>query len=138
MKINFRRQLLINKSFQISFIMWFLLLSAITSIIFYAAILTFFRQMTTEAIILGLPENHIIFSFLNEQKQDMNKIFIYASIFSTISIVSIGLIITNKVAGPIYRLTQHLLEKKTGHIAFRQGDYFSELRDAFNKYTDDK
>ena len=139
--INLRKVLLINKPFQYSVLGWFFLMSLVLIAIFYGAIWFFFHRLTADAISVGLPPGHVFFRFVDEQKIIMNKIFIISSFVSFFSILFGGLLLSNKVAGPIYRLTQYLL-KNSIHDAqilkFRKGDYFIELQDAFNQYIQKK
>jgi len=48
-----------------------------------------------------------------------------------------GFVLTNRIAGPIYRLKQHLEDVAAGKtyedIGFRKMDYFSELIEPYNK-----
>ncbi len=133
----FRKVLLINKPFQYSIIGWFIFFSMFNVVISFFGIWLFFEQMSAEALSIGLPPDHVFFRFVVEQKTNLYKIFILASAFSTALIFVGGLYISNKVAGPIYRLTQFMLHKKiddAGPINFRKGDYFPELKEAFNKF----
>jgi hypothetical protein len=67
----------------------------------------------------------------------MNKIFLSSCVFSFVTISIGGLYISNKVAGPIFRLTQFMLKHSIHDVKplyFRKGDYFIELQDAFNDF----
>ena len=135
--INMRKVLLINKPFQYSVLGWFFFMSLALISIFYGAVWFFFHRLNAEALSVGLPPGHIFFQFMDEQKIIMNKIFLISSLVSFFSILFGGLLLSNKVAGPIYRLTQHLLNNSiqdTRPLKFRKGDYFTELQDAFNEY----
>ncbi len=57
---------------------------------------------------VGISENHIFFQFLDDQNSKLNTIFIVSTvIFLIISFVG-SLLLSHKVAGPIYRMTQYL------------------------------
>lgn len=142
MSFNFLRKiLLINKEFQYSIIGWFFFFSLILIGIFYGSILYFFSNLSAEAVAVGLPPDHVFFKFVADQKGVMNKIFLFSCIFSLIIISIGGLFISNKVAGPIYRLTQYMLKNSATNAVpfkFRNGDYFMELQDAFNEFINKK
>jgi hypothetical protein len=67
----------------------------------------------------------------------MNQIFLATSIITFLTIAVGGLVLSHKVAGPLYRLTQHLKRSSPENIKpvqFRKGDYFPEIQDAFNEF----
>lgn len=135
--INPRKVYLINKPFQYSILGWFSCLSLILVAIFYSAIWYFFHNLRMEAVSVGLPPDHVFFTFINEQKMVIDKIFIVSSIVALLVILVGGLVLSHKVAGPLYRLTRHLNEHTKSDITpvkFRNGDYFPEIEDAFNNF----
>lgn len=138
---NKRKIFLINRAFQLSIILKFFLLSLILIAIFYASNLYFFQHLKNEAIAANLPPDHIFFQFLHEQKTLMNKIFIFTSLASIVIQFVGGILLSHKVAGPLYRLTQHLLNshiKDVKPVKFRKGDYFLEIEEAFNQFIEKK
>lgn len=137
MKINLRKVILINKPFQYSILAWFSFLSIILVSIFYSTIWYFFFNLKKEAASAGLPPEHIFFTFINEQKAIMDNVFIVSSIVALIVILVGGLVLSHKVAGPLYRLTKHLQGHDKNNIPpvkFRKGDYFPEIEKAFNEF----
>lgn len=54
-------------------------------------------------------------------------------VFTTIA----GLVFSNRVAGPLYRLREHCEKVAHGEtcddVSFRKGDYFDDLADAYNR-----
>ena len=69
----------------------------------------------------------------------MDNVFINTSIFALFLILIGGLMISHKVAGPLYRLTQHLNNHDRSNIVpvkFRTGDYFPEIEKAFNDFLE--
>lgn len=132
-----RKVILINKPFQYSILAWFSFLSIILISIFYSTIWYFFSNLKKEAISVGLPPEHIFFTFINEQKATMDNVFIISSIVALVVILVGGLVLSHKVAGPLYRLTKHLQGHDRNNIPpvkFRKGDYFPEIEKAFNDF----
>jgi hypothetical protein len=132
-----RKVILINKPFQYSILGWFSLLSALLIAIFYTTIWYFFHNLEKEAISVGLPPDHIFFTFINQQKSIMDNVFIFSSIIALFVILMGGLILSHKVAGPLYRLTKHLQGHDRSNITplkFRKGDYFPEIEESFNEF----
>ena len=54
-------------------------------------------------------------------------------------LVLVGLLLSNRIAGPLYRIARHLSDlaegKAPAEIKLREGDYFKELADAANALT---
>lgn len=135
--IKTRKVFLINRPFQYSILGWFSLLSFILIFIFYSTIWFFFYKLKQDAIAVGLPPEHVFFTFVSEQKLFIDKVFIVSSIVALIVTLVGGLILSNKVAGPLYRLTKHLdshTKDTATPVKFRKGDYFLEIQEAFNNF----
>lgn len=132
-----RKKFLLNKPFQLSIIAWFSLLSVILVSIFYSTIWYFFYKFKEEAISTGLPESHVFFTFLKEQKMVIDQIFLYSSGFAIVIILFGGIFISHKVAGPLHQLNEHLKNYNKGNIPplkFRKNDYFLDIQDTFNEF----
>jgi hypothetical protein len=135
---GFKRQLLVNPRFQYSIIKWFCLLAVILILVFYAGNAFFFYQMQQDALAAGLPSNHVIFRYIARQNDFMNFIFLVASVLAFLIIFIGGLWISNRVAGPFYRLTLYLKNTEVDQLKplkFRKNDYFLEVEEAFNKFV---
>lgn len=136
---SIRTNYLINPAFQIRFILYFIFIGFISLGIFYAANLYFFKTLFSEGIQLGLPGNHVYFELLNSQKALMNKIFALTAIFFFILISFIGIFISHRIAGPIYKMTKSLNAfnglNDLEEIHFRKRDFFKELSKAFNTFV---
>jgi methyl-accepting chemotaxis protein len=132
-----RRNLLINPKFQLSFLAYTLGVSVVTIGFFYLADAYFFWKFSQLGKGLGLPPNHVFFQFLDEQKSSKN---LYYAVTAAVSIAVLGvwgLLLSHRVAGPLYRLKKHLqavAEGKTvSDVRFREGDFFPEVADAYNE-----
>lgn len=133
---NRRKVYMINPHFQYSFIIFASVIGFISLCIFYFAILYFFWSFEKRGIALGIPANHIFFRFIDEERSTMNLIFVIASVLVLLT-TSIGaLMLSHRVAGPIYHLKKHLIQiasdKKLKPLKFRNGDFFLELEETFN------
>ena len=135
-----RRTLLINPKFQLSFLTYIVGIAAFTLAIFYAAKVFFFYQTRSYMMSVGIPADHMIFDFLTRQSHVMNWIFLAAAVIEVAFLAFMGLKISHRVAGPLYRLTQDMLRMAAGgpikNIHFRKGDYFQEVAEAFNKHQE--
>lgn len=114
-KVKFhKRQLVINKEVQ-----W--------AIISYSITLSI-------AVLSGY---HVLQS-LSQDDPEHSNIVAYGLIFVFFTaIIFYGLYLTNRIAGPIYKLKIHMEKLAEGQevedIAFRKNDYFKELAELFNK-----
>lgn len=136
MKASRRKVILINRKFQLNIIAHFIGLSLISIAAFYAANFWFFYQFVKMGQEMNLPPDHVFYHFIHAQEVQMNWIFIGVSLLVTVFLIIGGTILSHKVAGPIYRLCQHLKGIKEGDevkpLAFRDGDYFPEITEHIN------
>jgi methyl-accepting chemotaxis protein len=134
-----RKTYLINPKFQISFILFSTITSLLGMSVFFAAVNYFFWSFKNMGKEYGIPENHIFFKFINDQSYKMNFFFlISAVVVFFISLIG-ALLLSHRVAGPIYRMTAHLnnasKNQEYQEVKFRNGDFFIELQDAFNTFV---
>lgn len=138
-KKQFKRNIfLINPDFQLRISSYFVVLSVVNIGVFYLSIKYFFDIFTKVGKEIGLPENHVYFVFVKDQIFAMNMVFLVTSILTIILLLFAGVLISHKVAGPMYRLNNHLNDiadgkKELSEIKFREGDFFPEIADSFNR-----
>ena len=137
-----RTVFLIDPKFQWTVIAYFsAMIAAILTTIYAFFYLGFmrFRQFGLEA---GLPKDNIYFHFIHMQEELFLKVVIAISIVVGLMLIFGGIYISQKIAGPIYRLKKELNSmSEDPHpelkaINFRKGDFFMEVPVAFNKLVD--
>ncbi len=140
MAVRLKRNFLINRDFQFKFIIYTLVPSVFCLVIFYNSLSVYFSKLRNQGIEMQLTSDHPYFSLLQDQQELMNSLFISSAIFSMIFFVIWGILISHKIAGPLYRLTNFFknangdkFEKK---LSFRPGDFFLEIPDAINEWID--
>jgi len=142
MSKNNRKVYLINPKFQLTISGYFLGLSLVNILIFYSCIYYFFYKFRAKGIALGIQKDHVFYHFLDDQKWAMDNLFLIVAIISIIVLLISGILISHRVAGPLYRFNQHLLQLSKGNslskVFFRKGDFFLELQDNFNHYVDSR
>jgi len=132
-----RTKFLINPSFQLRFIAYYItaILGSIT--VFFLAEKFFFNQMYREGINLNLPLNHVYFKMIVQQEEFMTKIFIITSIVVSVFLFIFGLLLSHRIAGPLVKLNNYLKcmgqGESRGKILFRKKDFFQELPESFNE-----
>ncbi len=131
-----RKKLLIEPKFQIWFITYTAGIAFVVSTIFYLSVCYFFKAFAEKGVSLQLPSDHIFFAFLQEQRLVMDYIFGVTVLCSFIVTLIYGLIISNRIAGPLYRLKMYLRDWASGDrsrpLTFRERDHFKELADVVN------
>ncbi len=136
-KFDLRKKLLIDPEFQKNFLAYTVGSSLVVVAIFFTAIRLFFWRLESKGIAIGLPKDHIFFQFVREQRWTMDVIFLLTACATVAILVSAGLHLSNRIAGPIYRAKKYLADlksgEKVGQLSFRQKDYFQELAVSINE-----
>lgn len=131
---RFFKNYLINKNFQLRLISYFAGLFVVTTITLYAASFLFFWRLKSKALAIGIPDNHVFFKFLSNQKYDLDIFFISVSLVNFVILILVGLSISHRIAGPLFKLTRYLKEfsKDSGEFKLRDKDFFKELEPVVN------
>ena len=132
--------ILINPAFQIKLLSYFVMLFIITTATLYSTTYLFFWNMKNKGLNVGIPEGHVFYHFLSNQKHDLDLLFIGLAAFNFILLLTVGFIISHRIAGPIHKLKQHLdnPDGKSEPLQFRQNDFFKELGPIVNNLRDKK
>lgn len=133
-----RLKLLVYPKFQVTIIAWMIGIAISTITLFYISNIILFNYYLQQGKTAGLPKDHVFFQFLRDQYTHMRWIFLGTSFLAFTLICLAGLILSNRVAGPLCRFRKHLDaiaegKVKLSGIKFRTHDYFTELADSFNK-----
>jgi methyl-accepting chemotaxis protein len=135
-----RKVYLINPKFQLNIVGKFAIFSMLNIAIFYSCFYAFYSKFYNKGLSLGLPKNHAFFVFLSDQKYIFDSIFVVASAISILALIIFGILLSHKIAGPMYRMRMHLKscgeEKTFKQVKFRKGDYFTDVQDSFNEMVD--
>lgn len=133
-----RKVLLINPKFQLTFLVYMILIAATIILVLYVTNVFFFKRSYEVGQTLNLPPDHIYFTFVDEQRKNMRVIFLLASAITMINLSFWGLYLSHRVAGPVYRLRKHMADLAEGRtdreVTFRTNDFFPELAEAFNQH----
>lgn len=134
---NRRRRWLVNPRFQLSFLLFSAGSAAVTAAIFYIASMYFFWKFESLGRTIGLPEGHVFFRFIAEQRSSMTLVLLAFSVLALGFLLVAGLVMSHRVAGPLYRMHQHLLRvaetRADAPLRFRSKDYFQEIPAAYNR-----
>ena len=131
-----RKTLLINPGFQFRFMGWMGALALGVITVMHLAHEWFFRRLREQALMAGLQADHVFFRFIESRQTELNVITAL-SFFGVVLLVGVlGLVLSHKIAGPMYRLRLHLEDvARSGSqkpLQFREGDFFLEIPEAYN------
>jgi hypothetical protein len=134
-----RTEFLINPAFQLRLVVHFFLMLLAVLIVIYWAQDWFFSKMTQNGQTLGLAGNNPYFQMIHDQRRLMDRLFGAFCGLSSGGILLWGVMLSHKIAGPIYRARKYLEQvarnpgQKPAHaLSFRDGDFFPELADSIN------
>ena len=116
---------------------YFVGIACATTLLFYVAKVFFFYQLSLYLKTLGFAQDHMLYEFISRQSHVMDAIFAVAAVVESAFLGWMGLKISHRVAGPLFRLHGEMLRTARGgevkHLKFRDGDYFGELAEAYNE-----
>ena len=131
-----RSRLLINPGFQFRFMVWMGGLAVGVIAVMHLAHQWFFYQLREQARMAGLQADHVFYRFIDSRQMELNAITLF-SFLAVLGVVAVvGLALSHKIAGPMYRLKVHLEEFASTRVPrplkFRDGDFFTEIPEAYN------
>ena len=130
-----RKSYLINPDFQINFILRNLILAIGVISLLYLSNTYLFWTFVAKGKQIGLNPEHIFFRFIETQRRKMNMVFLFTALAVTALISWFGLRMSHRIAGPLHQLKQYFLHyKERGNkpLAFRKGDYFTDIPPVIN------
>jgi nitrogen fixation/metabolism regulation signal transduction histidine kinase len=137
---NHRRRIIVDPKLQYSLMTTLLVVFVLASAIFYITMSLALLEVHTTVETLQLPQEHRIFSDLQQIENSAMLTFAATFIGFAILVVWGGLYLARKIAGPIFALRRHLERVADGEtvadLAFRNDDYFTALQTAFNRHMD--
>jgi methyl-accepting chemotaxis protein len=134
---NKRRLILINKSFQLKFFLWFFASVSLLNFFFYMTIVYLFSSFVEMGAAVGLSGDNPYFSLIAEQKERMSIVFGGSYFIEVVILMVFSYIFSHRIAGPIHRLKIWLGDvaqgKEVQALSFRKEDFFSELPEVVNR-----
>ena len=133
-----RKTYLINPTFQLTIVGIFIGISLVVNLIYFFSMNFSFDEFFALGKELGLPQNSQFFKFISHQKDKFTNIFLATSLLSSVVLIIFGILLSHKIAGPVYRITEDLKamieSKTTKEVHVRKGDFFIELSKTFNEF----
>jgi mannitol-specific phosphotransferase system IIBC component len=133
-----KSSLLINPKFQWTLIGYTACVATLILIAVYGLFTFGFHEFVQIGTQAGLPPDHVYFQFIQMQETTFLRVIAAISVLVAIILIVGGMIISHKVAGPIYRMQKEFNKMREANpvelhpVQFRKGDFFPELADSFN------
>lgn len=127
------KSILINPRFQLRLLSYFGGLFILTTISLYSTTFLFFWNMKNKGIKVGIPEGHVYYQFLENQKHDLDMLFIGLATFNFILLLTVGFIVSHRIAGPLHKMKE-FLKNPQGQDVFklREKDFLKDFEPAIN------
>ncbi len=132
-----RRIYLNHPKFQLEFVSWFIGLALFALLALYLANQAILGRTTQAASELGLGSHASTLALIAEHRKALRVIFMLTAAIVVCILALGGLILSNRVAGPLQRLENHMRrtaesDQPIDEINFRKSDYFQEVAEAYN------
>ena len=123
------KNILINPKFQFKLMSYFVGLFFLTTICLYSTTFLFFWKLKQKALDVGIPDGHVFYRFLINQKNDLDNLFIGLAILNFFLLLGVGFLLSHRIAGPIFKLKNQLskIETDSRDFKLRESDFFREL-----------
>lgn len=126
-----RKNILINKDFQLSAINYVSSLFLIVSGLFYLGNYFLFRKLHYFGLEANLSLNDPYFVFIGNIKKFSNTYFFAILVLAFIVIYIGGFLLSHRIAGPIHKIKitidRIIQNENVTEIVIRKGDYFHDL-----------
>lgn len=130
--------LLILPGFQFKLLGYFVALFLLTSASLYSASYLFFHRLNQKALSVGIPEGHVFFKFIANQKHDLDMLFIGLAIVNLILLIATVIVLSHRIAGPFLKLKKHLhsIHRESDNFKLRESDFFQDLEGTVDSLRD--
>jgi hypothetical protein len=131
------KNFLVERKFQLKFMGYFLLLFVLSTASLYTTTFLFFWNLKKKGLSVGIPEGHVYYQFLLNQKSDLDLLFIALAGLNLVLLFIVGFIISHRIAGPIAKLKKFLQDPHSeDNFKLRENDFFKELGPLASKFKD--
>ncbi len=120
-----RSVFLINPRFQLRFSLIFAGIVFISSLVYPLIFMDFLSELATQSPALG--------DVAGKSKEDLLLLLVPIQVLFAILVFIVSIFMTHKIAGPMYKLKNHLADIRSGDaitpLSFRRGDHFHDVAD---------
>lgn len=132
------KNILIEPALQLRLMSYFVALFALTIITLYLVNYYFFATLKGKAMAVGIPLEHVFFSYLNDQKSMLDRLFFFLAFLNFLFLFVVGFIVSHRVAGPYFKLKRHLknLNADSPDLRLRNHDLLRDIEPIVNELRD--
>lgn len=125
--------ILINPAFQLKLLSYFIGLFIFTTASLYSTTYLFFWNMKQKGLRVGIPDGHVYYQFLQNQKYDLDLLFIGLAVVNFLFLITIGFIISHRIAGPLHKI-KSFLQNPEAHekVQLRENDFLQDFSPILN------
>ena len=134
---NPRRIFLLHRKYQLTTIGMNLGLALIAIVVFYFQNRYLFTKFTQVGPGEEWQVDPMIMELVQQEQARMQMTFGLTALVILLAFLGIGVVLSHRVAGPLYRLQKHMEDIASGRevseVKFREKDFFPELAETFNR-----
>lgn len=135
-----KRKYLIDFRFQLGFALAVLIMFGLSQAVLYVSLIQTLDQFKDQFSMVKISGSDIFIGIVQEQTQIWKDIFTTVSIWTVFVALAGGILFSHRIAGPMYRLKQHLIQLKNNpnaltEVSFRKGDFFQDVAKTFNDFV---
>lgn len=132
-----RRTLLVDPAFQLGLVAIANGVALTLLVLFGVAVVDFLQKVQAYGLLHGVEAAHPLQVFLRERQRGLFAVLGFVGV-TVVTVITLGtLVITHRIAGPIYRLRTHLDRVAEGatdaEVVFRPRDRFQGLARSCNR-----
>lgn len=129
--------IIVDKPFQFKLLSYFLAIFTISTVTLYSTTFLFYWNIKNKGLQIGIPEDHLFYKFLLEQKQNLDVLFVGLSVFNLAILIIAVLILSHRIAGPINKVRRFLKSPQDDEVfTLREGDFFQDLPHLINEFKE--
>jgi hypothetical protein len=129
------KNLLIEPALQLKLMSYFFGIFIFTILSLYFVNFYFFWTLKEKAIAVGIPVEHVFFTYLRDQKGILDTLFFVLSFVNLLILAIVGFFISHRIAGPFYKIKKHLSEMTadSADLKLRKHDFLKDIEPVVNE-----
>lgn len=117
---------------------YFVALFFLTTACLYSTTYLFFWNLKAKGLEVGIPEGHVFYQFLQNQKQDLDYLFVGLAGVNLLLLLGVGFLLSHRIAGPLHKMKNYLkdLGPASSDFKTRENDFLQDLNETVNTLKD--
>lgn len=90
--------------------------------------------MKQKGLRVGIPDGHVYYQFLQNQKHDLDLLFIGLAAVNFLLLITVGFIISHRIAGPLHKVKAFLKSPESfDEVQLRENDFLQDFSPILNE-----